>query len=117
MVQFYDHNYRGALVTFFADSQAVLKALMSPYSMHQVIVDIRHLLHKLRRYVSIVWVPSHVGSEWHNMVDLQAKDVMDDSPFNFEMGREVDDIIQLIPRMLVRTYCLLKVSKSKSPFY
>uniref|UniRef100_A0ABD2WKN0 Reverse transcriptase domain-containing protein n=1 Tax=Trichogramma kaykai TaxID=54128 RepID=A0ABD2WKN0_9HYME len=68
----------------FSDSESALKALNSFSSESPLIYMIRHKLQLASQYninINLVWIPSHVGIQGNDNVDLLAKTAAKNGPF------------------------------------
>ena len=61
---------------FFVDSQAAMLALKTKFITSQVVLKTIDELNRLRLTIHFVWVKSHIGIEYNEMVDSLAKDAI-----------------------------------------
>ena len=80
-------SYHGDKFAIFSDSLSCLQAIRSHSPENPLIVTIRNKLVSLRengKFVTLVWVPSHVGIQGNERADSAAKSALDFNVTNFK---------------------------------
>ena len=71
----------------FSDSLSVLKAMNHTSSKNPQIQKLLEKCHELLAYkeIALCWIPSHIGIQWNEMVDKQAKTSLSLEPASFKI--------------------------------
>ena len=77
---------RNKQVTFYSDSQAAIRALMSTVVTSRVVLDCRNELQRLAdaNEITISWIPGHEGYEGNEAADVAAKRATEEIPYGPE---------------------------------